>query len=164
MSAMISTILFATDMGPQTPYLLHHVNSLALQQRASVQVVHAIEPPGHIGDALFSAYVPSDSRQELESEGLERIIAGVRCSIVDMLEQAFMDGDHGLSKIRQVQVVAGKPVQVILDCAVDCGADMLILGSRGEGAPAAMLGSVTSRVLQLSRIPVYMVPLARDLS
>lgn len=160
---MIHTILFATDMGLHTSYLLHHVNAIALQHQAQVVVLHAIEPPGHIGDAFVSAYLSSETKEELEQEGINRIIDGVKHRIVDLLEDAFIDGQEGLSNILDVRVLAGKPVELILQEAERCQADMVIVGSHGESTISPnMLGSVTSKVLQLSRVPVYMVPLIRN--
>ncbi|MGK0499825.1 MAG: nucleotide-binding universal stress UspA family protein [Oceanicoccus sp.] len=160
---MIQTILFATDMGPHTHYLLHHVNALAGQYEARIVVVHAIEPPGHLGDAVVQAYLSDESQDEFRKEGISRIIDGVKHQILDVLEQEFIDGQQGLSKIRDVRVVAGKPVDVIMAEATDCVADMIIMGSHGQDTNSPnMLGSVTSRVLKMSRVPVYMVPLIRN--
>lgn len=160
---MIQTILFAADMGPHTHYLLHHVNTLASQYDARVIVVHAIEPPGHLGEAVVKTYLSDQTRAEFDQEGITRIIDGVKSRIVDVLEEEFMDGQQGLSNIRDVRVVPGKPVEVILEQAMECGADMLILGSHGSDTTNEnMLGSVTSRLLQVSRVPVYMVPLLRN--
>jgi nucleotide-binding universal stress UspA family protein len=162
---MIQTILFATDMGLHTSYLLHHVNSLACQHDARVIVVHAIEPPGHLGDAVVQAYLSNDVKHEFEQEGISQIIDGVKGCIVDVLEEEFIDGQQGLSNIRDVRVVAGKPTDVILSVAAECGADMIILGSHGHDTMTPnLLGSVTSKILQTSRVPVYMVPLVRNVS
>ena len=160
---MIQTILFATDIGVHTHYLLHHVNTLAERYGARVIVVHAIEPPGHLGDAVVKSYLSDDTRKEFSQDGITRIIDGVKGRIVDMLEEEFIDGQQGLSNIHDVRVIPGKPVDVIMREAGECGADMIILGSHGEGAaPPNVLGSVTLRILQMSRVPVYMVPLVRN--
>lgn len=160
---MIQTILFATDMGIHTHYLLHHVNTLASQYDARVIVVHAIEPPGHLGDAVVQTYLSSDVQQEFKRDGISRILDGVKGKILDVLEEEFIDGQQGLSKIRDVRVLEGKPVDVILKEAGECRADIILLGSHGPGTDSPhMLGGVTSRVLQLSRVPVYMVPLIRN--
>ncbi len=161
---MIETILFATDLGIYTPFLLHHVNAIASRHEARVIVLHAIEPPGHMSDAVVEVYLNNDVRQELQQNGLEQIIEELKGRIVDLLEEEFIDGREGLSNIRDVKVIAGRPASVILDQAEPCGADMIILGSHGTGTEGPnMLGSVTSRVLQMSRVPVYMVPLVRNI-
>lgn len=161
---MIQTILFATDMGLHTHYLLHHVNALACLHEAKVVVLHAIEPPGHLGGAMVQSYLGQSARQGIEDQDFDTIIDGVKNSLLDVLEDEFIDGQQGLSNIRDVRVVAGKPVDVILAEARSCNADMLIIGSHGNAATMPnILGSVTSRILQMSRVPVYMVPLVRNI-
>jgi nucleotide-binding universal stress UspA family protein len=160
---MIKTILFATDLGVHTPYLLHHVNALAAEHGLSVIVLHVIEPPGHMGEAVVKSYLSEETRLELEEEGIQRIISGVKNRLVDVLEDEYIDGNKGLSEIHDVRVVTGKPADIILQHSEQCSADMLVLGSHGQGSCVPnMLGSVAFKVLQQSRVPVFMVPLMRN--
>ena len=111
----------------------------------------------------MQSYLCRDTQKEFQQEGISRIIDGVKGRIVDVLEEEFIDGQQSLSKIRDVRVIAGKPVDIILEEASNCNADMIIMGSHGEeNATPNVLGSVTSRILQMSRVPVYMVPLVRS--
>ena len=161
---MIQTILFAADMGLHTHYLLHHVNALAAYHSARVIVVHVIEPPTGLGGAVIGSFLSPQAREELEASGIDTIISGVKGRILDLLEEEFVDGQQGLSKIRDVRVVAGRAADVILEEVASSNADMIIMGSHGHHVDKPnVLGSVTSRVLQLSRVPVYMVPLVRNL-
>jgi nucleotide-binding universal stress UspA family protein len=160
---MIQTILFAADMGLHTSYLLHHVNELAAQHKARIIVLHVIEPASHMSDAVLETYMPTEAKEQLREEGVSLIADAIKARIVDTLEEEFIDGQDGLSQIRDVNVITGKPVDVILQQADEYRADMIILGSHGETvAGPNMLGSVTAKILQMSRIPVYMVPLIRS--
>jgi nucleotide-binding universal stress UspA family protein len=59
-----------------------------------------------------------------------------------------------------VRVLQGDPSQVILEQAQKLSVDLLILGSHTHGASAETpLGRTATRVLQLARVPVYLVPL-----
>ena len=160
---MIQTILFATDLGIHTPYLLHHVNALAAQHRARVVVLHVIEQGGQLNDAVLASYLSAEQRNEFQEHGIKRITASVKSRIVDLLEEEFIEGQEGLLQVRDVRVVPGKPVDVIVREASACRADLIIMGSHGPNTVTPnILGSVTSRVLQMSRVPVYMVPLIRS--
>jgi nucleotide-binding universal stress UspA family protein len=162
---MIQTILFAADMGVHTPYLLHHVDSLALRFQASVIVLHVIEPAGYMGEALAGAYISHAEREELQREGVDRIMSSVKMRIIDAIEDEFIDGQSGLGRVKEVKVAYGKPADEIIAQAVANAADLVILGSHSADSTADnMLGSVTSKVLQLSRVPVYMVPVMRKLA
>jgi nucleotide-binding universal stress UspA family protein len=158
---MIQRLLFATDMGIHTHYLLHYVNSLAAQYNARVNVVHVMEPPGQMADALAKSYLGEELQPACLQDG---IMAGVKSRIIDLLEDEYIDGQQGLSHIVDVKVLVGKPVEAIMQQANRCSADLIVLGSHGQDtAGANMLGSVSYRILQLSRVPVFMVPVVRTM-
>lgn len=161
---MIKTILFAADLGVYTPFLLQHVNDLALRHDGNVVVIHAVEPAGQMAEAMVRAYLPEARRAELEQESRERMERTIKGRIVDLLEEEFMDGQDGLSRVNDVRVRFGHPVAVILEEARACQADLIVVGSHGHRSVSpALLGSVTSKILQMSRVPVYMVPMVRQL-
>lgn len=160
---MIRTVLFATDLGAYSPVLLEHVALIAGQHSAEIVVLHAVEPFTHIADALVQTYLPQDAKRELEEEGIERILQGIKQGIIDALEEDLFEGSEGLAYVREVLVERGAPAKLILQTAQYYGADLIILGSHGPNSSNPnMLGSVASKILQLSTIPVYMVPLMRS--
>jgi nucleotide-binding universal stress UspA family protein len=58
----------------------------------------------------------------------------------------------------ELKVMLGNPAEVILDLS-DEGYDLIVVGTRGIGALARFLmGSVSTRVVQLSKAPVMVVP------
>ncbi len=62
--------------------------------------------------------------------------------------------------IREVRVLQGDPPLVILAEAERLGVDLLVVGSHGDGpARETHLGRTASRLVQLSEVPVYLVPM-----
>ncbi|MEZ5512155.1 MAG: universal stress protein [Gammaproteobacteria bacterium] len=58
-----------------------------------------------------------------------------------------------------MQVVGGEPAQVILEQAEHINADLIVMGTHGgRSTSQTPIGSVASKVMQLSRIPIYLVP------
>jgi nucleotide-binding universal stress UspA family protein len=57
------------------------------------------------------------------------------------------------------RAAAGGTARMIVELAEDAGADLIVVGNRGDGPlTKLMLGSVASRLLQTARCPVLMVP------
>lgn len=161
---MSKTILFATDLGVFSPYILQHVLSMARDMSARVVVVHVVEPLSLFAEAVLKSYMPDADQRELEEGGYEHILSSIKDRLIDSLADDYMEGDLSLGLIRDVRVVRGAPADAILAQAALQGADMIVMGSRGHDAGAPLLGSVTSRVLQLSTIPVLTVPPSATLS
>ncbi len=160
---MIEKILYASDLSAYTPYVLQHVVELSDRYDAKIYIVHAVEPLSFMAGAVVNTYLPVETRQELESGGLDRIVSGIKQQIVESITEDIVDGDDGLSNISDVCVVRGKPVDVILQEAVRLNVDMIVMGSHGHDSVSPhMLGSVTSKILQLAKVPVYMIPLMRN--
>lgn len=159
---MISTILFPTDLGLYSPFLLQHVIQMAEGYDADVHVVHAVEPLGVFADAVLETYVPVDMIGDLRVHGMPAVMDAIRQQVYDAFEDEFIDTTIGMSRIADIRVIRGTPAEVILEEIEISGCDVVLMGSHGHNSGHnAMLGSVVSKVLQLSRVPVMMVPMAQ---
>jgi nucleotide-binding universal stress UspA family protein len=102
--------------------------------------VHAPIPVGrvqqHVGHETLEAYYREESEAALASaEALLR--------------------DAGFAFLRHIHV--GSAAEVIVNLARELGCDIIFMGTHGRGAlPAAVLGSVASKVLHLADRPVML--------
>ena len=70
---------------------------------------------------------------------------------------------RGRGDRRASLVDEGRPVEVLLEAARDHDAQLIVVGSHGEGAvSAAFLGSTALKLLHHSDIPVLVVPRHKD--
>ncbi|MDD2443846.1 MAG: universal stress protein [Desulfotomaculaceae bacterium] len=77
--------------------------------------------------------------------------------VQDAMERTTAVFDKNKIKVDRV-VKVGNPAQVIVDLAHDEGFDLIVIGSRGMGSlKGIVLGSVSSKVLQLANCPVTIV-------
>ena len=88
----------------------------------------------------------------------------------EMIESYYQEeGDQALASARQVldeagveyqaRVIVGPLAQTIIGYAEDENCDHIVMGTRGLGSVTSMvLGSVTSKVLSLTPVPVTLVP------
>lgn len=158
---MIQTILFATDLCVFTPYLLRHVSDLCQRWGAKAVLVHAVEPLGILGTAVVNTYLPAQIGREFNEHGLETLLVSIKERLIDLLADEMLSGEEGVAVIKDVQVTLGRPDDVILQTIADCSADLVVLGSHSPDRHGyAELGSVAMRVMQHSKIPVYLVPVS----
>ena len=158
---MIKTILYATDLGLFGPFILEHVCELANRHDARVTVVHAVEPVGLLADALLETYLTEADKARLNAHGYDAVMATIRARVIQAFEEDFIDFKGPRKQVKDVRVLSGEASTVILTEAEKIGADLIVLGTHGNGSGATALGSVASKVLQLCKMPVYLVPTQR---
>ncbi|MDQ3201797.1 MAG: universal stress protein [Pseudomonadota bacterium] len=156
---MIRSMLYATDLGLYAPLVMQHALTLARTFNADLYVVHAVEPMGLFAESVLQSYLDEQALNDFHREGLSTVIASIEQRVLDSFREEFGEEDE-LERIRAVRVLQGDPSQVILDQVQKLSVDLLIVGSHSHGTGAETpLGRTAARVLQLARVPVYLVPL-----
>ncbi len=171
---MIKRILYATDLSAYSSYALMHVESLALQYDASVYVVHVVPPLGEFASAVVKSHCSKSVKDEvLQTPHIKGLLESIRNQVFEEIlkfaeqDQSFDQSIDTLqkdfvSRIEDISVVAGNPVAKILDQVENINADLIVIGSHGSNAiDGRILGSVTSKILQLCKVPVYMIPMLK---
>ena len=157
---MIRSMLYATDLGHYAPVVMQHALALARTFKAELYVVHAVEPMGLFAESVLQSYLDEQALNEFHSQGLNTVMVNIEQRVLDSLREELGEGQQDLEVIQSVRVFQGDPSQVILQQAEKLSVDLLILGSHSHGAGGETpLGRSAARVLQLSKVPVYLVPL-----
>lgn len=159
---MIRSMLYATDLGLYAPYVMQHALALARTFKAELYVVHAVEPMGLFAESVLHSYLDEQALNEFHRQGLNTVMANIEQRVLDSFREELGEGQQDLQLIKSVRVFQGDPSQVILEQAAKLSVDLLIVGSHCQGANGeSPLGRTAARVLQLSRVPVYLVPLVQ---
>lgn len=162
---MIRSMLYATDLGFYAPFVLQHALALARSFGAELHVVHVVEPMGLFAESVLQSYLAEDVLRELHSEGINNVIEGIESSVLAGFRDELGEGNQDLALIRSVRVVQGDPSKVILEQAQRLEVDLLVVGSHSHGAEGdTPIGRTAARILQLSHVPVYMVPMVQNRS
>lgn len=162
---MIRSMLYATDLGLYAPYVLQHALALARTFNAELHVIHVVEPMGRFAESVLQSYLAEDVLRELHSEGVNTVIEGIELRVLAGFRDELGEDNQDLELIRSVRVVQGDPSNVILEQAQRLEVDLLVLGSHSHGAEGdTPIGRTAARVLQLSEVPVYMVPMLQNRS
>lgn len=159
---MIRSMLYATDLGLYAPYVMQHAVELARTFKADLHVIHAVEPMGLFAESVLQSYLDEQSLNEFHRQGLNTVMANIEQRVLDSFREELAEGMQDLSLIQSVRVLQGDPSQVILEQASKLSVDLLIVGSHSHGAGVETpLGRTAARVLQLAKVPVYLVPLVQ---
>ncbi|MDC7814191.1 MULTISPECIES: universal stress protein [Pseudomonas] len=159
---MIRSMLYATDLGLYAPFVMQHALELARTFNADLHVVHAVEPMGLFAESVLQSYLDEQSLNEFHRQGLSTVMANIEQRVLDSFREELGAGMQDLTLIQSVRVLQGDPSQVILDQAAKLSVDLLIVGSHSHGGGAQTpLGRTAARVLQLAKVPVYLVPLVQ---
>ncbi|MDY7560543.1 universal stress protein [Pseudomonas sp. 10B1] len=157
---MIRSMLYATDLGIYAPYVLQHALALARTFNAELYVIHVVEPMGLFAESVLQSYLDEAALKELRSQGLNTVMQGIEQRVLDGFRDELGEGHQDLALIRAVLVIQGDPSNMILEQAQKLAVDLLIVGSHSHGAQGdTPLGRTAAKVLQLSEVPVYMVPM-----
>ena len=162
---MVRSILYATDLGLYAPYVLQHALALTRAFNASLYVVHAVGPMGLFAESVLQTYLDETQLKELRKNGLNTVMASIEQRVLEGFRDEMGDALQDIDLIKAVRVVKGDPPRVILDEAQQLAVDLLVLGSHSHGADMAIpLGRTASRIVQLSAVPVYLVPMLQHRS
>ena len=156
---MIRSMLFATDLGLYAPYVMQHALALARTFKADLYVIHVVEPIGLFAESVLQSYLDEAALSEWQSKGLSTVMATIEQRVLDSFREEWGEGEQDLQWIRSVNVIQGDPCEVILDQLRKLSVDLLVVGSHSQATGVAVpLGRTAARVLQLSPVPVYLVP------
>lgn len=157
---MIRSMLYATDLGWHASYVLQHALALARTFAAELYVIHVVEPVGPFAESLLQSYLGENAFRELQGQGINHVIEGIEEQVLATFRSELGESRQDLALINAVRVVQGDPSRVILEQAQKLDVDLVIVGSRSHGTDGdTPIGRTATRVLQLSEVPVYMVPL-----
>lgn len=159
---MIRSMLYATDLGLYAPYVMQHAVELARTFNAALHVIHAVEPMGLFAESVLQSYLDEQALNDFHNQGLSTVMASIEQRVLDSFREELGEGMQDLALIQSVRVFQGDPAQVILEQAAKLSVDLLIVGSHShEAGVETPLGRTAARVLQLAKVPVYLVPLVQ---
>ena len=146
-------ILVAVDFSPHSVAALEWAAEAASATGAPLEILHVVHDP---------ASHPGYYREVDDPGGAERIEDAAARQMRQFLEHVAEDAAALDLATARIHLVAGIPVNRILETAEAQGARQLVMGSQGRtGLPHLMLGSKAERVVQLSPIPVTIVKAPR---
>lgn len=149
----MKNIIVAVDFSNATPGVTQIAVDLAKAFGANLELFHVIEPEpsytayGFTPDEFPAMYAFQEEARRRAAEKLEELLTKVRTDV-----------PTATSKMTE-----GSPLRSLLERVKESSADLVVLGSHGHGAIAALLiGSVAEGMVRKSTVPTLIVPAAPE--
>ncbi|MCO8245610.1 MULTISPECIES: universal stress protein [unclassified Haladaptatus] len=137
---MYERILLPTDGTPSTERAIEQALELADMCGASIHVLSVVD----------KTIVPTDVRADILYDELESECAEAVAEVEAAANEAGIDVE--------TMIEHGTPYKIILDYVDEHDIDCIVMGTHGrKGLDRYLLGSVTAKVVRLSKIPVLTV-------
>lgn len=139
-----SRILVPVDLLEGSQEIVHYAARLAQPFQASLEVLHAWEPPQYVAPDLLVA-APGWNPQSVEKTALDAARKAL---------ESFM-GTLQVSVPITHRLEPGEPAASALRVAEEGGFNLIVMGTHGRrGLPRLLLGSVAQKVIARAHCPV----------
>ena len=154
-----STLLMASDLSVFSSEIFRYAVHLASQMGCQMVVVHSVEPLGVLADAMLETYMPNDFLGQVREKGMPVILDAIRQEVLESIAHECEFHNVPVHIVKDLHVGVGDACEVILNAAKDYGVDLIVCGSGSPEHPLpTAIGRTASKLLQLSHVPVVMVP------
>jgi nucleotide-binding universal stress UspA family protein len=155
----IKTILYATDLGDHMRPVFWHALQLAKLHKGRIIMLHVMEPLSGTGLAVVDAYLSPKKREQMQQDGMKKILDIMRERLNQFCQEELGESPEDSPLVSDVVVHTGRAGDEIPRQAQDKEADLIVLGTCSHGLLGrGLLGSTATRVVQTSRVPVFVVP------
>jgi nucleotide-binding universal stress UspA family protein len=147
-----SRILVPVDLMEGSRGIVEYAVQLARPFNASLEVMHAWEPPQYVAPDLLVA-APGWNPQSLEKTALQ--------AARKELETLIGSIQAPVPITQRLEV--GEPASTVLRVAEQGGFDMIVMGTHGRrGLPRLLLGSVAQKIIARAHCPVVTMHLPEE--
>jgi len=154
-------ILVTTDFSPNSEFAFKHAVMLARQNNAKIHLLHVLPQIDSSIRGYLSAVLGEHRLEDFEQENVTKAKENIRHDLELFAKTELLNYPDDFARFAGAQVVLGQPVPKILEMADKLKADVIVIGTHGQGfLEHAFLGSVAEKLLQKSTRPVFAVPLA----
>lgn len=157
----IQKFLYATDLSPNSVYVLRYAMNEAMKHVADIVILHVFEKVDPASHVMLDLY--EKRHQEILAKHITEAKALVKKHL-KLIRDKELKNNPEFEKIAiSIEICDGFPAEKILSSAEDLNCDAIIMGTHSKGIIAnTFLGSIAKRVLRRTRKPVFIIPLPKD--
>ena len=159
----IKKILYATDLSENARYAFGYAVSIAHRHDAKITVLHVVEELSSFAHTMVEDIVGKDKLTALRKEKEAHVIGSIKDRLDEFCRLAKSEAPQCPFIVENTIVITGQPVDEIVSHAEKVDADMIVMGSHGQGMLADVtMGSTSRRVLRRCSRPALVVRLPED--
>ncbi len=163
MFADIRSILYATDLGPNSIFAFRYAARLAQLTGAEIHILHVLERLSEDAVVTLQAYILDDKkRHEILDERTSRANERLMKRQEDFWATISGDDLKVRDQIKSIEVCEDYPAEKILKTVAKRGCDLIVMGGHEKGLDHSFLGSVAKSVLRRARVPTLTVPISDE--
>jgi len=152
----IKTILYATDLSPESPYVFRYAMSMAQQYDATIHIVSVLEPLGDFAQNLVQQYMDEDP-QKFYERSKKTVIDKITQRLQNFCEQEVCVNYNDQQVVSDISVEEGQPADAIIEKARKINADLIVMGTHRNVWTFGLVGSTARKVVNRSPVPVLVV-------
>lgn len=157
----VRKILYSTDLSKSSTAAFEHAAYIAKKTGAEIHILHIVEKLSNDAKITFQTYVmDSKSRHDLLQERVHRAEQKLHERQDNFWNSLHPDDAKVRKQIKSIKIVEAYPAETILKISKELDIDLIIMGTHEKGILHTFLGSVAKNVLNRSRIPMMIVPIA----
>jgi nucleotide-binding universal stress UspA family protein len=168
-------ILFASDLSTDMKQVFEHAALTAVYSKADIIVLHVMEETSKRSEKLVQMAFGEKLYKNIKSEqksGARNLLSGKNVDALKIrhaIAGFFQDGEkenklsEETSPIEKILVTDGRSIaDEITLTAEEEGCGLIVMGCKQQGRLAEAMGdNVTRKVLKITSVPVYVVPLGQ---
>ena len=165
MTPDIKKILYATDLSPNSAYVLRFALNSAKLLHAEIIILHVFDLPYHGFAPMLDIYFDGKEQKMIYEERAAEARARIGKRLKLVYDEELRGNPNYRDIVQSIEVCEGFAAERILGMADEFAGDMIIMGTHGKGIVSnTFLGSTAKRVLRRTRKPIYIIPLPKEQS
>lgn len=160
MQPEIRKILYTTDLSQNAAHAFGYAATLANRFDAQITILHVIEDLSSLSSVQIAQMLGEEKWKAIQDENIHKVRDTIAERLSVFCERMTEELKACPFLVADILVQRGVPVERILRQAEKLGADLIVMGTRGQGLVAdAVLGSTARRVVRRSKRPVLTIRL-----
>ena len=151
----IKTILYTTDLSPNSAYAFGYAINSAKKHDAGIIILHVVEE--------MAPFFEEERLKMVSEKKITEAMDRIRKRLKIFCDRELKEDPECADRVVSIEICQGYPPEEILRKADELNCDVIVMGTHGKGVIRhSFLGSAAQKVLRRVRKPVFIIPLPEE--